>query len=459
MSVLSAPYMHDEAAAFAHVEAMLWPQGPVCLHCGVVDRAYRLQGVRTKATAKNPEGRERHGLWKCRECRKQFTVRKGTIFEESHIDLHLWLQAIHLMVSSKKGISSHQMHRVLGITYKSAWFLTNRIRECMRDGDLAPFGGNGGAVEVDETFIGKEPGVTKAKNARGGSHKMKVLTLVDRETKRARSIVVDDLTKATLLPILRENISREAFILTDEAPQYNGLATSPDFSGHDWVNHSKDEYVRREAIFDFRYNHRIANGVDDAERGAFVRTTCILPSGSLLSVSVQPAIDGWIVSDEGSAAWEASSSGRDVDDALAGLRSILAQKGLNLQNGKIYSPGVSSGELPYMVAYLATAALDASRWLTSKAAKAKSETIVDALPRHLRMKFPDFVMPEPLSLLGDTDKAYTFRNVLLLPDRRRLILDPVLRQDSAIKSRIVANIDVARQARKPCSAHRLRRCR
>lgn len=142
MSVLSAPYMHDEAAAFAHVEAMLWADGPVCPHCGVVDSAYRLTGVRTKSSKKNPEGKERHGLWKCRECRKQFTVRKGTIFEESHLPLHLWLQAIHLMVSSKKGISSHQLHRVLGITYKSAWFLTHRIRECMRDGALAPMGGD-----------------------------------------------------------------------------------------------------------------------------------------------------------------------------------------------------------------------------------------------------------------------------------------------------------------------------
>jgi len=154
MSILSKPYMHDEAVAFAHVEAMLWADGPVCAHCGVVNRAYRLEGVRSKASNKNPEGVERHGLWKCRECRKQFTVRKGTIFEESHIPMHKWLQAIHLMVSSNKGISSHQMHRVLEITYKSAWFLTHRIRECMGDGDLAPFGSNGGAVEVDETFIG-----------------------------------------------------------------------------------------------------------------------------------------------------------------------------------------------------------------------------------------------------------------------------------------------------------------
>lgn len=304
MSVLSKPYMRDEAAAFAHVESIIWPDGPVCPHCGNCGKVYVLTGVRSKPSKKNPEGVERHGLKKCAECRKQFTVRIGTIFEESHLPLHLWLQTIHLMVSSKKGISSHQLHRVLGITYKSAWFLTHRIRECMRDGALAPFGSNGGAVEVDETFIGKEPGVTKAPNARGGSHKMKVLTLVDRETKRARSIVVDDLKKSTLIPILRANIAKEALILTDEARQYQGLAISPDFAGHDWVNHSAEEYVRPgfpevhtntvegfysifkrgmkgvyqhcgkqhlhryAAEFDFRYNNRIANGTDDAERGA-----------------------------------------------------------------------------------------------------------------------------------------------------------------------------------------------
>ncbi|AYE87244.1 IS1595 family transposase [Sulfitobacter sp. W002] len=303
MSVLSAPYMHDETAAFAHVEAMLWADGPVCPHCGVVDSAYPLTGVRTKPSAKNPEGKERHGLWKCRECRKQFTVRKGTIFEESHLPLHLWLQAIHLMVSSKKGISSHQLHRVLGITYKSAWFLTHRIRGCMRDGALAGFGGNGSIVEVDETFIGKEPGVAKHPKARGGSHKMKMVTLVDRTTKRAKSIVVDDLKKSTLIPILQENIAREAYVMTDEARQYQNIGAGKVFDAHGWANHSAGQYVdyadseihtntvegfysifkrgmkgvyqhcgkqhlhRYAAEFDFRYNNRTASGVDDVERG------------------------------------------------------------------------------------------------------------------------------------------------------------------------------------------------
>lgn len=301
MSVLSASYMYDEAAAFEHVEAMLWPDGPACPHCGVVDRSYRLEGVRSKATKKNPEGKERHGLWKCRECRKQFTVRKGTIFEESHLPLHLWLQAIHLMVSSKKGISSHQLHRVLGITYKSAWFLTHRIRECMRSGELAPVGGNGGEVEIDETFIGNDRTIKPkgVKKGRGYAHKHKMLTLVDRATRRAKSIVVDNLKASTLVPILQDNINGESVVYTDEAGQYRNLAR--DFDGHDFVRNGQAEYGRGTvhnntvegfysifkrgmkgvyqhcgkqhlhryaAEFDFRYNHRAANGVSDAERAS-----------------------------------------------------------------------------------------------------------------------------------------------------------------------------------------------
>jgi transposase-like protein len=299
MSVLSAPYMHDEAAAFAHVEAMLWTDGPVCPHCGVVDSAYPLTGVRTKASKKNPEGKERHGLWKCRDCRGQFTVRKGTIFEESHLPLHLWLQAIHLMVSSKKGISSHQLHRILGITYKSAWFLTHRIRECMRDGALAGFGGDGGIVEVDETFIGHKH--KKAEGARGYAHKNAMLTLIDRNSGKSKSFVVENVKAATLLPILRENIAKEAIVYTDEAKQYGKVGKH--FADHDFTTHSKGEYVRGNvhtntlegyfsifkrgmkgiyqhcgkqhlhryaAEFEFRYNNRIANGFDDSQRAESV---------------------------------------------------------------------------------------------------------------------------------------------------------------------------------------------
>ncbi len=178
MSALSVTYMHDEAAAFIHIEAMLWPHGPVCPRCGVVGNAYELKGVRSKPSKKNPEGKERHGLKKCKECGRQFNVRIGTIFEDSHIDLHLWLQAIYLMSSSKKGISSHQLHRTLGITVKSAWFMSHRICEAMRMSEFtSQLGGKGKKVEVDETFIGRKKGVSVR---RGTSHKMAVLSLVQR---------------------------------------------------------------------------------------------------------------------------------------------------------------------------------------------------------------------------------------------------------------------------------------
>ena len=144
MSVLSAPYMHDEPAAFAHVEEILWPAGPVCPHCGVIGEAYSLNGVRSKPSKKHPEGKERHGLKKCKACGKQFTVRIGTIFESSHIDLHLWLQAIYLMTASKKGISANQLHRTLGITFKSAWFMGHRIRKAMREDGTVNFGSGWG---------------------------------------------------------------------------------------------------------------------------------------------------------------------------------------------------------------------------------------------------------------------------------------------------------------------------
>ena len=295
MSVLSAKYMHDEAAAFAHVEAMLWAQGPVCPHCGSVGNVYVLEGVRSKASKKNPEGVERHGLKKCRDCQIQFTVRVGTIFESSHVALHLWLQAIHLMCSSKKGISSQQLHRTLGVTLKTAWFMSHRIREAMRDDGSVNFGAGGGTVEVDETFIGNQ--FKKTKSARGGAHKNKVLTLIDRTTGAAKSVVVKDLRVSTLLPILKANIAKEATVYTDEAAQYKKL--SDHFAAHDFTTHAAEEYVRGDvhtntvegyfsifkrgmqgvyqhcdskhlhryaAEFAFRYSNRIALGVNDTGR-------------------------------------------------------------------------------------------------------------------------------------------------------------------------------------------------
>ena len=241
----------------------------------------------------------RVGLYKCYQCRKPFTVRMGTVFESSHVPLHLWLQAMHLLCSSKKGISSNQLHRTLGITLKSAWFLSHRIREAMRDGSLAPMGGDGGVVEVDETFIGKREGVEVR---RGYAHKNVVLSLVERGGS-VRSFHVDSTKKVDVLPIVEANIDRESRLMTDEANQYAQLGD--DFASHDAVDHGREEwgYTDRKtgtkinintvegyysifkrgmkgvyqhckekhlhrylSEFDFRYSHRVKLGVNDAAR-------------------------------------------------------------------------------------------------------------------------------------------------------------------------------------------------
>src|ERR1700676_3900037 len=155
MSLLNRKYFQNEKAAFEHLETQLWADGVVCPHCGSVGEARELEGVQDK------KGRARLGLWKCYGCRKQFTARVGTVFESAHIPLHKMLQAVYLIASSKKGISSHQLHRILEVQYKSAWFLAHRIREAMRDSQLAPMGGSGKVVEVDETFIGRLKGQPK----------------------------------------------------------------------------------------------------------------------------------------------------------------------------------------------------------------------------------------------------------------------------------------------------------
>jgi transposase-like protein len=292
MSVLSLPRFHDEAAAFEYLERMVWPNGTVCPHCGVVGgRVYNLAGVRGKPSKKNPEGAIRHGLKKCGECRKQFTAKVSTVFEDAKIPLHKMLQAVHLMMSSKKGISSHQLSRILEIQYNSAWFLSHRIREALRSGELAPMGG---IVEVDETFIGNKKG---AEVKRGWSHKMKVLSLVSRETGEKRSFVVDGVNAATVMPIVKANVAKEAMLMTDDSAVY--LKAGDSFHAHGVVNHSAEEYVvgiahtntiegsfsifkrgmkgvyqhcaehhlhRYLAEFDFRYSNRVATGFNDIER-------------------------------------------------------------------------------------------------------------------------------------------------------------------------------------------------
>lgn len=179
MSALSRPEFHSEEAAFTHLEKIVWAGEPVCPHCGGMGRI-------TKVKA-NPAKRIREGLWRHGDCKKQFTVKVGTVFEHMRLPLHKALQAVYLMTSSKKGISAHQLHRILEITYKSAWFLAHRIREAMTDGDFSPFGGAGGIVEVDETFIGH---LKDTEKKRAFHHKMKVLALVDRDTGKARTMVI-----------------------------------------------------------------------------------------------------------------------------------------------------------------------------------------------------------------------------------------------------------------------------
>jgi transposase-like protein len=170
--VLTEAYFQDEAAAFDRLEAIVWKNGPVCPHCGCAGRIGALTGLRSKASKKNPEGIERHGVKKCYDCRKQFTVRKGTVFEDSHVPLHIWFQAAYLMCCSKKGVSSNQLHRTLGVTLQTAWSMNHRLREAMRTGSLAvPVGSDGGAVEVDETFIGVRLGcgdLERTERALGG---------------------------------------------------------------------------------------------------------------------------------------------------------------------------------------------------------------------------------------------------------------------------------------------------
>jgi transposase-like protein len=200
-SVLSEPYFTDEQAAFDRLEVIVWRDGITCPHCGMIGKAAALTGVKDK------KGRVRIGLKKCYACRKQFTVRVGTVFESSHVPLRVWFQAAFLMCSSKKGISSNQLHRTLGVTLKTAWFMSHRLREAMRVLEMEPMGGAGKAVEADETFIGqKRP---KASGARGYAHKHAVVSLVERGG-RVRSQHVNDVNTATLKPILQAQIKADS---------------------------------------------------------------------------------------------------------------------------------------------------------------------------------------------------------------------------------------------------------
>jgi transposase-like protein len=171
-SVLQEDYFHDEVAAFGKLESILWPEGPACPHCGSVGTFYALEGVRSKPSNKNPEGIVRHGLKKCAACRGQFTVRKGTVFEDSPVPLTLWFQAVYLLCSSKKGVSANQLHRTLGVTLQTAWFMGHRIRYAMRTDGAGPAGGEGRTVEIDETYIGLKAGEKKRRGVVASATRM-----------------------------------------------------------------------------------------------------------------------------------------------------------------------------------------------------------------------------------------------------------------------------------------------
>jgi transposase-like protein len=284
---LTNPIFHDEEAARRHFEALRWPDGPICPHCGVVGNATELQGKST-----------RPGVYKCKDCRKPFTATIGTLYERSHIPLHKWLLATHLLCAGKKGVSAHQLWRQLGFgSYRTAWFMAHRIREGMREAHLPEtMGGEGKFVEADETYVGG-----KAKNrahAKTLPRHEAVMSLIERGGK-VRSHHVPNVSATTLKPILVEAIAKETHFRTDQSPVYTGIGTG--FASHATVNHSIKEYVRGDAHtntvegyfsifkrgiygvyhhvsaehlkrylgeFDFRYNHRIALGFDDATRAA-----------------------------------------------------------------------------------------------------------------------------------------------------------------------------------------------
>lgn len=304
MSVLSQKHFHNEAAAYKFVEARIWPEGPVCPHCGGRERIGKMGGKSTRI-----------GAYKCYQCRKPFTVKVGTIFESSHVKMHLWLQAIFLMASSKKGISANQLHRTLGVTLKTAWFMAHRIREAMREGGLGPLGGAGSIVEADETYLGKaddqspspqRQGRPLLKRKAGTSNKRAILGLIERGGS-VRTFHVKQANKINVAELVNKNVDRESVLYTDESRLYTGM--DKQFADHQSVKHSAKEYVRGTvhsntiesyfsifkrgmrgtyqhcaekhlhrylAEFDFRHNNRIAIGQDDIGQDDIGRADNIL---------------------------------------------------------------------------------------------------------------------------------------------------------------------------------------
>ena len=280
---ITAPRFTCETAAREHLESLNWPDGPFCPHCGSLN-ATRLQG-----------GHHRAGLIQCNDCRQQYTVTVGTVFERSKVPLNKWLLANHLLCASKKGISGHQVARMLGVTYKTAWFMMHRIREAMKPSNPEPLGtGPDAVVEADETYVG---GKAKNRAYRQPAPKKAVVALVERDG-AVRSFHVANVNAKTLRPLLYTNVSRGAHLMTDESPVYTGLGR--EYNGHSVVNHSAKQFVtagvfkhsntaenffsifkrgvigtyhhlseahlgRYTAEFDFRYNTRKLNDTERAD--------------------------------------------------------------------------------------------------------------------------------------------------------------------------------------------------
>ncbi len=229
-SVLNAKAFQTEEAAYKWVESRVWPDGPICPHCGGIDRISPMKGKSTRI-----------GTYKCYQCRKPFTVKVVTVFEASHVSMRLWLQAMFLMCSSKKGISSNQLHRTLGVTLKTAWFMSHRIRLAMKAVGLPPMGGPGAIVEADETFYGQIEGEPKR---RGTGHKHVILSLIERGGS-ARSFHIEGTRVADIAPVLRDNVKPESALMTDEGTYYREIGRK--FARHEAVKHKEDEYVRGDA--------------------------------------------------------------------------------------------------------------------------------------------------------------------------------------------------------------------